>query len=223
MFICNAYDVRAHPAETQDAKGRPSLTELTRATFLIRSAATAGTLAFGGAVTATASRAAAPRSDDDLASIRLLVASELLAIDFYTNALTTKQYEGLPTASSLTRALAHEHAHYGALAQVLTDAGQVPAVAADIDFSYPDGAYDSRGSIARLGVRLEAIFLGAALGAAVAVQGSDLRLLAGQIAASEAQHLSVFSALAGGSPVGPALPGALPLDTATAALSDFES
>ncbi len=147
----------------------------------------------------------------------------MLAIDFYTNALATKQYEGLPTASSLTRALVNENAHYKALAQVLTDAGQVPAVAADIDFSYPDGTYDSRGSLARLGVQLEAIFLGAALGVAVAVQGSDLRLLVSQIAASEAQHLSVFSALAGGNPVGPALPGALPLEAATAALSDFES
>jgi hypothetical protein len=180
-------------------------------------------LALGAAATAPASRAAALPSDADLASVRLLIASELLAIDFYTNALATKQYEGLPAGTSLTRALAIESAHYAALARVLTDAGLVPAVGADIDFSYPDGAYDSRGSIARLGRQLEAIFLGAALGAAVAVQAADLRLLVCQIAASEAQHLSVFSDLAGGNPVGPALAGALPLDAATAALSDFEA
>jgi Ferritin-like domain len=213
-------------AETQAtlyAKEPSSVTALTRATFIGRSAVATGALAFGAALTATASSGAAPRSDNDLASVRLLVASELLAIDFYTNAIATKQYEGLPTASSLTPALANESAHYEALAQVLTGAGQVPAVAADIDFSYPDGAYDSRGSIARLGVQLEAVFLGAALGAAVAVQGDDLRLLVGQIAASEAQHLSVFSSLVGGNRVGPALPGALPLDAATTALSAFES
>ena len=194
-----------------------------RAAFLSRGALTVAGLTLGGAATAHVTRAAAGPADDDLAAVRLLIASELLAIDFYTNALATKQYDGTPTGPTLRHALGSEQAHYDALARVLTDAGEAPAVASEIDFAYPKGAYGSRGSIARLGRELEAVAVGAALGATTAVQAPELRLLVTRIVASEAQHLSVFSSLTGGSAVGPALPGALSPDAATAALSDFES
>lgn len=198
------------------------VTPITRAALLGRGGIALTTLTLGGATAAVADRAAAAPTDTDLAFIRLLIASELLAVDFYTNALATRQYGGLPTARTLRRALETESAHYRALAQVLTDAGQVPAVGDDIGFTYPKGAYASRGSIARLGLQLEAIFLGAALGAAAAVEAEGLHLLVSQIAASEAQHLSVFSSLTGANPVGPGLPGALPLEAASDALSAFE-
>ncbi len=198
------------------------MAELDRLTFLTRGAIAAAALSVGGLTATAKARAVAP-TGSDLAYLRLLIASELLAIDFYTNAITTKQYDGQPPGGTLKRALANENAHYEALAQALTDAGSLAAVGDDIDFTYPDGAYDSRGSIARLGLQLEAIFLGAALGAVAGLQSDALRLLVGQIAASEAQHLSSFASLTGGSPIGPALPGALPLDAATIALAAFES
>lgn len=159
--------------------------------------------------------------DNDLAYLRLAIASELLAIDFYTRAVAARKYKA--NASTLRKVLADEKAHYTALAKELTAAGQMATTAADIDFTYPRGSFASRASIARLGVRLEGIFVGVALGMAAGLQTEALRLQLAQIAASESRHLATFAFLTGRSPVGPAFPASLSLDRATSALSAFES
>jgi Ferritin-like domain len=163
---------------------------------------------------------AAP-SDGDLAYLRLLVGAELLAIDFHTRALRTK---GLgPAPATYRRSLADERAHYAALARLLTAAGQPPATAADVNFVYPRRSFSSPASIARLAWRIETLLLGAYLGAVEAVEAPELRLPVGQIAASEAQHLSALAPLAGRSRIGRAFPAALTISTASTALDAFES
>lgn len=198
--------------------------EFSRAALLSRGARTATVIAVGGgglgALAGSARAVTLP--DNDLAYLRMVIASELLAIDFYTSAVATKQFSGRDLVN-LRAAMADEKAHYTALAQVLTDAGQVPATADDIDFTYPKGAFASRTSIARLGIRLEATFVGSTLGAAGGLQTDTLRLQVAQIAASESRHLAACSVLVGRSPVGVAFPPALSLDQATAALDPFES
>ena len=198
--------------------------DLTRGAFLSRGARAAAAVAAGG--TALGGLAASTRADtlpdNDLAYLRLVIASELLAIDFYTRTLAAKKYKA-SAAATLRRALADEKAHYTAFAKALSAAGQTPATAADIDFTYPRGSFVSRSSIARLGVRLEGMFVGVSLGAAAGLQTEALRLQAAQIAASESRHLATFAVLTGRSPVGPAFPAALPLDLATSVLSAFES
>jgi demethoxyubiquinone hydroxylase (CLK1/Coq7/Cat5 family) len=198
--------------------------EFTRAAFLSRGARTATVVAVGsGGLGALADSARADTiPDNDLAYLRMVIASELLAIDFYTSAIATKQFSGRDRAN-LRQAMADEKAHYTALAQALTDSGQTPATADDIDFTYPKGAFASRTSTARLGVRLEAIFVGSTLGAAAGLQTDSLRLQMAQIAASESRHLAGVSVLSGRSPIGVAFPPALSLDQATAALDPFES
>ncbi len=109
------------------------------------------------------------------------------------------------------------------MAGILTGAGQVPAVAADFDFTYPQGTFSSKGSIARLGVSLETVFLGAYLGAVGAVQAVALQQPLARIAASEAQHLGVFSEFHGGDPVGVSFPEPLSVDQASNALDAFAS
>jgi demethoxyubiquinone hydroxylase (CLK1/Coq7/Cat5 family) len=198
--------------------------QLTRGALLSQGAKAAATVAAGGLAfngLAVSARADA-LPDNDLAYLRLVIASELLAIDFYATALATKKYKA-NAAATLRRALADEKAHYTALAKALTAAGPPPATAADIDFAYPRGSFASRASIARLGTRLEGIFVGVALGAAAGVQTEALRLQVAQIAASESRHLATFAVLTGHSPVGPAFPAALSLDRATTALAAFES
>jgi hypothetical protein len=106
---------------------------------------------------------------------------------------------------------------------VLTDAGQVPATAQDLDFSYPRGAFASRTAIARLGVRLESLSLGAYLGAVRGLQTPLYREHAARAAASEAQHLSVFAGEVGGRRVGSPLPAALPIDRVSSALDAYTS
>ena len=159
-------------------------------------------LARGGAAVLAASvpaalrpvrAAAAPPPDNDLAYTRLLVAVELLTADFYGKALAAKRF-GRATTDDLKRAQADEKRHYEAVATILSDAGQTPATADDIDFAYPKGAFASKGSIARLGMKIEHIALGAYLGAVGGYQTDALKLPAAQIAANEAQHLGVFTA-----------------------------
>jgi hypothetical protein len=194
--------------------------ELTRATLLARGGKLAVGVVAGSALaglSGTASAAAVP--DGDLAYARLLVALELLTLDFYTRSIRAGGGSGL----ELRRARAAERRHYDLAAAVLTDAGQVPATAQDLDFSYPRGAFASRTAIARLGVRLESLSLGAYLGAVRGLQTPLYREHAARAAASEAQHLSVFAGEVGGRRVGSPLPAALPIDRVSSALDAYTS
>src|SRR5437764_12518470 len=89
--------------------------------------------------------------DSDLASARLLVATELLADDFYSDALDA----GAGARGPLQAARANERAHYRGLAALMNEAGQAPAQAGDIDFSYPHAAFSSASSIRKVGAALE--------------------------------------------------------------------
>src|SRR4051812_46648600 len=148
----------------------------------------AGLLVAGSVFWLSAGEAAADTiPDNDLAYARVLVAVELLAGDFYANAIAAKRLGKAPTGD-LRRALADEKKHYAAAAAILTSQSQVPATADDIDFSYPNGSFASAGSIAKLGVRLETLALGAYLGAVAGFVTESLKQPAAQVAANEAQH-----------------------------------
>jgi Ferritin-like domain len=160
--------------------------------------------------------------DDDLAYARLLVAAELLGADFYTRAISSKRFDGKAHAS-LRRARFNERQHYKSVAGVLSGAGQAPAVAADFDFSYPRRSFASRTAIAKLGVTLETILLGAYLGAVGAVQTDALKQPLARTAASEAEHLGVLRQLAGGTPFELSFPEALTIEEASNALDAYTS
>jgi Ferritin-like domain len=133
------------------------------------------------AVAAPTALADAP-ADADLASTRLLVAVELLLLDFYGRSR-------LPLAK---RAAFNEREHLAAVSQILTDAGQTPLTAGDIDFTYPGGAFGSAGKTARLGWSLERLALGAYLGAVDSSVSPVYRNVFARIAANEAQHLDAL-------------------------------
>jgi hypothetical protein len=199
---------------------RVGSTKLTRRAVLARAGAGAAVLAGGSAVGALAAPARAATPDGDLAYARLLVALELLSLDFYSQALRSgHSASGL----ELRRARAAERSHYDAVSAVLVAAGQTPATAQDIDFSYPRGSFDSWRAIAGLGVRLESLSLGAYLGAVRAVATPELRNHAARAAASEAQHLSILSGAIGGRQLGPPLPATLPIDHVSDALDVYTS
>jgi hypothetical protein len=180
----------------------------------------AAVLAAGPALKLVPEARAATPSDNDLAYARLLVAAELLALDFYARAIGSRHAEP-GTVPDLRRSRADEHAHYRAVAAVLLAAGQTPATAADIDFVYPRLTFASRKSIAAFGARLESLFLGAYLGAVAGFEDRAMKLTAARIAACEAQHLSVFTAEANGRSIGAALPRALTIDRASDALDAY--
>jgi rubrerythrin len=161
-------------------------------------------------------------SDSDLAYARLLTAAELLAADFYTQAIASNQLSG-DAQKYLKRALFNEQEHYTSMSGILSGAGQPPAVAEDFDFLYPKGTFASTGAIVKLGMSLETTVLGAYLGAVAGLQANALKQPVARIAASEAQHLSVFSRLAGHDPVGNSFPDALTIDEASSAFDPFTS
>jgi rubrerythrin len=166
---------------------------------------------------------AATLPDADLAYLRLLIAAELLALDFQTHALGSGKLRRHGASAVMRRMRADENAHYKQLASLMMAAGQTPTTAGDIDFSYPKGSFRSQASIVRLAGRLEHLMVGAYVGAIGSVETPELRLPIGQIAANEAQHASALAALTSRPAIGK--PFALPLSMAAVsdALDAFES
>jgi rubrerythrin len=171
----------------------------------------------------TASAAAPVLPDGDLAYLRLLIAAELLAIDFQTHALASHMLRHDGAAGLIKKMRTDENAHYTKLAAALTAAGGTPATSADIDFAYPKGSFRSQASIVRLAGRLERLMVGAYLGAVENVETPDLRLSIGQIAANEAQHEGALAALDGRSVVGKAFAPAMQIGAVSDALDAYES
>jgi hypothetical protein len=164
--------------------------------------------------------AAGGLSASDLAYARLLVAVELLASDFYSQAAAASN-SGPVIDGYLHRALANEQEHYQSVAGILTGAGMTPAVAGDIDFSYPTGTFASQGSIVKFARQLEELMLGAYLGAIAGIQADSLKAGLAQIAACEAQHASYFTAAGGAKAFKTSFPSPLTIDQVSNALDAF--
>jgi rubrerythrin len=161
--------------------------------------------------------------DGDLAYLRLLIAAELLAVDFQGTALASGKLRRPGARTLFRRIQADEKAHYAHLAAVLTAAGVTPATSADIDFTYPKGSFRTQASILRLAGRLERLMLGAYVGAVENVVTPEVRLPIGQIAANEAQHESALAALGGRSAIGKPFAPAMQIGAVSDALDEFES
>lgn len=165
---------------------------------------------------------AATPPDGDLAYLRLLIAAELLALDFHGKALASRRLHHAAHALS-RRIRADEKAHYTRLAGLMTAAGQTPATAGDIDFSYPKGSFRSQASILRLAGRLERLLVGAYVGAIGNLETSGLRRVAGEIAANEAQHEGAVAGLTGRPVIGKPFAPSLQIGAVSNVLDEFES
>jgi hypothetical protein len=179
-------------------------------------------VASGTGFVALVPTAAATAPDGDLAYLRVLLAVELLSVDFGTQALASGKL-GRRAAALLKQVRGDDHAHSTGLGVMLTAAGQTPTTPDDIDFSYPTQSYASQGAIVKLGSSLARLSLGAYLGAVEKLETSQLRGPLAQIAANEAQHVSAFAQLLGRPVVGKAFAAALPIDDVSAALGRYES
>ena len=180
-------------------------------------------LGSGTALGALAERAqAAETPDSDLAYLRLLIAVELLKVDYGVRAATADKLRQA-TRDFVRRIVLDDKRHYGRLATLMTGAGQAPANGGDVDFSYPRGSFATQASVAKLGRRLATLATGAYLGALEKVQTPELRLPLAQIAANEAQQAGAYGQLLGGHVVGSAFAPSLRIDAVSAALDEYES
>ena len=119
---------------------------ISRADLLGRGARGGAALLVAGGVLGTLAETASadPLPVSDLAYTRLLVAAELLASDFYSQAIAASNTTGA-FAKYLKKAYLNEQEHYQSVAGILSGSGNTPAVSGDIDFSYPAGTFDSTG------------------------------------------------------------------------------
>jgi rubrerythrin len=201
-----------------------------RASFLRRGATGGLVLAVGGAAlaatacggdssaasgTAAATTTSGMTSDADIA--KLAATAELLAIDFYGRAIRTRLFTG-DVLAYMTAARQNEQDHYDALAKVLGSAAPK-----DVTFTYPDGTFASAGSIAATGSALETAFVGAYMGAISSLKDPKLKVVAAQIGANEAQHLTTLKSLGANKKLvpNPSLPKVLTAAQATAAVKPF--
>ena len=188
----------------------------TRAQFLARGGKGGLALVAGGMLLGVAEGTAfgAATADADIA--KLAATAELLAIDFYSNAIASKQLKGDELAY-LAGAKANEQAHYAALKGVLKS-----ATPAGLKFKYPNGSFASRKAIGMLGEALETAFVGAYMGAVTAFKSNELKGVAAEIGACESRHLSVLTNI-GANVIVPApdLPKVLTAAQATAAVTPF--
>ena len=201
---------------------------LTRAQALRRGGV--ALLAAGTGIGALAASAQATPPDDalgllpanDLAYARLFAALELLLADFYTHAVAAGHL-GRRAADLARLTLANEQAHYTYLAGVITTAAATPITAADINFSYPTGTFYTAASLVKFAATLEELALGAYLGAAGAIATPGLQGGLAQIAANEAQHLTVIARSAGGAGFQDAFPAPMSMEDASNALDAYTS
>ena len=188
----------------------------TRAQFLSRGTRGGVALVAGGSLLGLAEGTAfgAVSSDTDIA--KLAATAELLAIDFYAQAIASKKLTG-DELSYLAGAQANERAHYAALKAVLKS-----ATPAGLTFVYPKGSFASRKSIGLLGTAIETAFVGAYMGAVTALQSNELKGVAAEIGACESRHLSVLTNIGANTIVpAPDLPKVLTAAQATAAVKPF--
>ncbi len=188
----------------------------TRAQFLSRGAKGGLALVAGGLVLGVAEGTAfgAVTADSDIA--KLAATAELLAIDFYSNAISSGKLKG-DELSYLVGAKANEVAHYDALKGVLGK-----ATPAGLKFKYPAGSFGSRHSVGALGMALETAFVGAYMGAVTAFKSNELKGVAAEIGACESRHLSVLTNIGANAIVpAPDLPKVFTAAQATSAVTPF--
>lgn len=189
------------------------------AALLLTGAPLAAFAATAGATAPASALGALPAGD--LAYTRLLIGVELLAVDFYSQAIAARHLRGEALASARL-ALANEQAHYSYLAGVLSGAGQTPLSAQDVNFSYPARSFYTAASLTSLATTLEKLSLGAALGAGAALTTPALAGAVAQLAANEAQHLCAL-ARRGRPPFQDAFPAPLTIEEASDALAAYTS
>jgi hypothetical protein len=171
-----------------------------------------------GALAETASADSLPNGD--LAYARLLIGAELLASDFYAQAIAASNSTGA-VMKHLRRAYLNEQEHYQSVAGILSGALLTPAVSSDITFSYPAGTFASEASILKFAVQLENTILGSYLGAIGGMQTDAFKGGLASIAACEAQHCSYFQTQTGGRAFSLSFPQALSIQDASNAFAAY--
>jgi hypothetical protein len=196
----------------------------TRADLFRRGAQGGAALAVAGGAfgTLVETASADPISGQDMAYVRLLVGAELLASDFYAQAVAASQATG-EAQRYLKRAYMNEQEHYQSVSGILSGALVTPAVSGDFTFTYPAGTFDTPAAIFKQAAMIESVVLGTYLGAIGGMQTNQFKTGLAQIAACEAQHASYFQTKNGQKAFWLSFPPALTIQQASSAMAPYTS
>ena len=167
---------------------------ISRQSFIMRGAVTAGAVYGVSAVGPFVRAAIAQDGGDDVDILNFALTLEYLEAAFYTQAL--KQVQGLSgTAKSLaTEIRENENEHVDALAKTINDLGGMPVKAPGVDFG---AAFASEKAFLKLAQTFEDTGVSAYNGAAPMIQSPDVLGAAGSIVQVEARHAAAIRLLNG--------------------------
>ncbi len=164
---------------------------VTRASFILRGAMTAGAVYGATAVGPYVSNALAASGSGDVAILNFALTLEYLESDFYTHKAKTVGLSG--DAKALAALIAgHEQQHVQALISAIKGAGGTPAKKPKFVFPVSDQA-----SFLKLAYVLENTGVGAYNGAGPSLSDPKYLAAAGSIVQVEARHASAIGLLVG--------------------------
>src|SRR5262249_23104272 len=140
--------------------------------------------------------------------------------NFYNQAIAASILSG-DLLRYVKRAYMNEQEHYQSVAGIISGAGQVPTVSADVNFSYPDGTFDDEKSIVKAAAALESAVSWTYAGARGGIVTNQFKTGIAQIAAAEAQHSSYFQSKNGGHPFWLSFPPAFTIQQASDAMNAY--
>jgi rubrerythrin len=167
---------------------------ISRQSFLVRGAVTAGAVYGLGAVGPFVRQAIAQEGGGDVEILNFALTLEYLEAAFYTQAL--KQTRGLSgdVKSLATEIRDNENEHVAALMSTIEDLGGSPVQAPGVDFGK---AFANQKSFLKLAQTFEDTGVSAYNGAAPAIESTDVLAAAGSIVQIEARHAAAIRLLNG--------------------------
>jgi hypothetical protein len=167
---------------------------ISRGSFLVRGAVTAGAVYGLSAVGPFVRQAVAQEGGGDVEILNFALTLEYLEAAFYTRAL--KQTRGLSgnVKSLATEICDNENEHVAALKMTIEDLGGTPVQAPGVDFGK---AFANQKNFLKLAQTFEDTGVSAYNGAAPAIESTDVLAAAGSIVQIEARHAAAIRLLNG--------------------------
>ncbi len=194
------------------------ITGMTRQSFVLRGALTAGAVYGLGTVGPFVSSAVAQQGEGDVDILNFALTLEYLEAAFYARALRR-----VPGLSGDVRSLAteirdNENEHVDALMATIEQLGGTPVKAPGVDFG---DAFKSQRSFLKLAETFEDTGVSAYNGAAPAIQSKEVLAAAGSIVQIEARHAAAIRLLNGKQPTEGAFDPALEMQEVLDAVKPF--
>jgi rubrerythrin len=189
-----------------------------RSAFLLRGALAAGAVYGAASVGPLVRSAFATGRKNDAEILNFALTLEYLEAAFYQQA--ADQVGGLSREiAGYVRTFGdEEQEHVDALAATISDLGEKPVTAPQVDFG---DAFSSQDAFLRLAITLEDTGVSAYNGAAPMIKSNKLLATAGGIVQVEARHAAVIRSVAGENPAPAAFDPTLTTDEVLAAVQPF--